>query len=482
LFVNPAKQCFRTGLNLTAMKIFQKLTALVVFLLIFSGSKAQTGQSANMELFASGINALVCITHAGDDRLFAVDQTGVIRIVDSFGKLNPQAFLDIKTRVLYGGERGLLGLAFHPDYKTNGYFYVNYTAGDSTRISRFKVSSSNPDLADPESERRILTIQQPFANHNGGTLCFGPDGYLYIGMGDGGSGGDPGNRSQNPKLLLGKMLRIDVNQGDRYGIPATNPFRNSTTTLPEIWATGLRNPWKFSFDRLTGDLWIADVGQNAFEEINFQSATSPGGENYGWRCYEGNAIYNATGCLPSSSLTFPVHVYPQSADCSVTGGYVFRGDPNSTYYGQYFFADYCSSRIWTLKKVAGIWVRSDFGQYPGNSFSTFGEDASGQLYVAGRTPGRIYRVVGKTTGISITDTLSGMKVIHVPLSGKVRIETGATKPIKVELLLSDIKGSVLKTFNVFDVNFEITTTSLPKGVYILNVLMDGQKKAHKLVL
>lgn len=464
------------------MKNFQKLTALVVLFLIVSGSKAQTGQSGNMELFASGINALVCITHAGDNRLFVVDQTGVIRIMDSLGKLKPQDFLDIKSRVLYGGERGLLGLAFHPDYKTNGYFYVNYTAGDSTRISRFKVSSSNPDLADPESERRILTIHQPFANHNGGTLCFGPDGYLYIGMGDGGSSGDPGNRSQNPKLLLGKMLRIDVNQGDRYGIPPTNPFRNSTTTLPEIWATGLRNPWKFSFDRLTGDLWIADVGQNAFEEVNFQPASSQGGENYGWRCYEGNATYNISGCLPASSLTFPVYVYPQSADCSVTGGYVFRGDPNSAYYGHYFFADYCSSGIWTLQKVAGIWVRTDFGQYPGNSFSTFGEDASGQLYVGGRSTGRIYRVIGKTTSISISDVFSEMKVIHVPYSGKVRIETGATSPLGVKIVLSDLKGSVLKTLNGFDVNFEFATGSLPKGVYILNILMKGQKKANKLVL
>ncbi|OFX59610.1 MAG: hypothetical protein A2066_05175 [Bacteroidetes bacterium GWB2_41_8] len=456
-----------------------------IFTLVFSTASCQKTQSENnienMELFASGLSNPVCITNAGDSRLFVVDQAGYIRIVDSNGKVNAQPFLDIRNKVVFGGERGLLGLAFHPEYKTNGFFYVNYVgAGDITTVSRFRVNSGNPELADASSELILLTVNQPFANHNGGTICFGPDGYLYIGMGDGGSSGDPGNRSQNPKLLLGKMLRIDVNQGERYSIPATNPFRNSTTTLPEIWATGLRNPWKFSFDRLTGDLWIADVGQNAFEEINFQPASSQGGENYGWRCYEGNATYNISGCLPASSLTFPVHVYPQSADCSVTGGYVFRGDPNSAYYGQYFFADYCSSRIWTLQKVGGIWVRTDFGQYPGNSFSTFGEDASGQLYVAGRSTGRIYRVVGKTTGIGKTDVLSGMKVI--PFSGKVRIETGAASPQEVTIVLSDIKGSVLKTLNGFDVNFEFSTSSVSKGVYILNVLMDGQKKAHKLVL
>ncbi|HCY41496.1 MAG TPA: hypothetical protein DHV48_09100 [Prolixibacteraceae bacterium] len=462
------------------MKVLRKFTALFAFVLIFNVSKAQ---SDNMSLFASGLSNPVCITNAGDSRLFVVDQAGYIRIVDSTGKVNAQPFLDIRSKVVFGGERGLLGLAFHPEYKTNGFFYVNYVgAGDITTISRFRVNPGNPELADASSELILLTVNQPFANHNGGTLIFGPDGYLYIGMGDGGSGGDPGNRAQNPQVLLGKMLRIDVNNGNLYAIPSTNPFRNSPTTLPEIWATGLRNPWKFSFDRLTGDLWIADVGQNAFEEINFQAATSTGGENYGWRCYEGNTVYNTSGCLPASSLTFPVFVYPQGADCSVTGGYVFRGNPNSAYYGHYFFADYCSNRIWTLTKVDGNWIRTDFGQYSGNSFSTFGEDASGQLYVAGRGSGKIFRVIGTTTGINNNDIFTGIKIIQDPFSSKIRIETGRSNGQEIQLIMSDIKGSLLHKASIIESSYLFDPGSLPKGVYILNILVGGKKMAHKLIL
>lgn len=469
------------------MKPFTRIISISIFTLVFSTASCQKTQSENnienMELFASGLSNPVCITNAGDSRLFVVDQAGYIRTVDLTGKVNAQPFLDIRSRVVFSGERGLLGLAFHPEYKTNGFFYVNYVGtGDITTISRFRVNSDNPEIADPTSELKLMTITQPFSNHNGGTLCFGPDGFLYIGMGDGGSGGDPGNRSQNPLLLLGKMLRIDVNNGNLYAIPTTNPFRNSTTTLPEIWATGLRNPWKFSFDRLTGDLWIADVGQNAFEEINFQPATSTGGENYGWRCYEGNATYNTSGCLPAASLTFPVYVYPQGTDCSVTGGYVFRGDPNSAYYGHYFFADYCSNRIWTLHKVGENWVKEDFGQYSGNSFSTFGEDASGKLYVAGRGSGKIYRVVGNTTGINASNILSGVKIIKDPFSGKISIETGQNASRQAKLILSDIKGTIINTVTMYGVNYELDPGILPKGVYILNIVIGDKKMAHKLVL
>jgi len=191
------------------------------------------------------------------------------------------------------------------------------------------------------------------------------------------------------------MLRIDVDQANPYAIPASNPFYNSTTTLKEIWALGLRNPWRFSFDRLTGDLWIADVGQNAIEEIDFQPAASAGGENYGWRCYEGNDVYNNSGCAPSSSLKFPIYTYTHGSGCSVTGGYVYRGSDSSAYYGHYFFTDYCSDKIWTLHKSGNNWVKEDFGQFSGNNFSTFGEDANGQLYIAGLTSGKIYLVVSQ---------------------------------------------------------------------------------------
>lgn len=469
------------------MKPLHRIISISFFILIFSTAGCQKTQSENnienMELFASGLSNPVSITNAGDSRLFVVDQAGYIRIIDTDGIVRTLPFLDIRNKVTFGGERGLLGLAFHPDYKTNGFFYVNYVApGDITTISRFKVNSGNPEIADPTSELKIMTITQPYSNHNGGTLCFGPDGYLYIGLGDGGSGGDPGNRSQNPMTLLGKMLRIDVNSGNPYSIPSTNPFFNSTTTLPEIWSLGLRNPWKFSFDRLTGDMWIADVGQNAIEEVNMQPANSKGGENYGWRCYEGNQTYNTSGCAAASTLTFPVYTYLQGTDCSVTGGYVYRGDVSSAYYGHYFFTDYCSDRIWTLHKVGENWVKEDFGRFTGNNFSTFGEDSDGQLYVAGRGSGKIYRVVGNTTGINASNILSGVKIIQVPYSNKIRIETGQNNRQEIQISLNDIKGTVLHKVAISGANYEFDPGELAFGTYILNIVIDGKKLTHKLVM
>jgi glucose/arabinose dehydrogenase len=300
------------------MKTFK---LLLILFICFHQSTAVLGQNENNLIpFASGLTSIVGITHAGDDRIFVVNQRGFIHIVSANGVVNPLPFLNISDRVVYGGERGLLGLAFHPQYKSNGYFFVNYIGkGDSTHISRFQVNATDGNLADPQIELKILTVPQPYSNHNGGDLCFGPDGYLYIGLGDGGSGGDPGNRAQNPQQLLGKILRIDVDNGNPYTVPSTNPYFGSSTVLPEIWAMGLRNPWRFSFDRLTGDLWIADVGQNAFEEVNFQVAGSKGGENYGWKCYEGNQVYNASACNSEISFSFPVFAYPQDIECSVTG-------------------------------------------------------------------------------------------------------------------------------------------------------------------
>ncbi len=269
-------------------------------------------ETAVLTPFASGFTSPVIITHAGDSRLFVGNQTGSVFIVDSAGNVNGEPFLDITGKVIYGGEQGLLGLAFHPDYKNNGYFYVNYIGeGDSTHISRFTMLSGNPDKADPASEMSILRIEQPYKNHNGGDLAFGPDGYLYIALGDGGSGGDPENRAQNRSVLLGKILRIDVDNGNPYSIPETNPFYGMSSVRNEIWALGLRNPWRFSFDRMTGDLWIADVGQNASEEINFQPAGSQGGENYGWRCYEGLQPFNEDNCPGVDILYFPcTHISP----------------------------------------------------------------------------------------------------------------------------------------------------------------------------
>jgi glucose/arabinose dehydrogenase len=301
-------------------------------------------QSINLVEFASGLTSPVEITNANDTRLFVVQQNGIIKIIQPNGTINSADFMNISSKVLYGGERGLLGLAFHPQYSTNGYFFVYYnnTAGNII-VARYSVSSANPDVADPASEKILLNIPKPFDNHNGGSIHFGPDGNLWIVTGDGGSGGDPNNNAQNINSLLGKMLRIDVNATGPYNIPPGNPFAgNLVTGADEIWSYGLRNAWKFSFDTNTGNVIIADVGQGAIEEINRMPATQAG-INYGWRCYEGNNAYNTAGCAPMSTMTFPVAVYDHSGGkCSITGGYIYRGSQYPALQGKYFFADYCS--------------------------------------------------------------------------------------------------------------------------------------------
>lgn len=355
--------------------------------------------------FATGFDRPVDISNAGDSRLFITEQDGVIKIVTATGTVLPTPFLDIDPQVNSGGnERGLLGLTFHPDYANNGYFYVNYIdLGGDTQISRFSVSASDPDVADPNSELNLLSISQPFSNHNAGDLEFGPDGYLYIGTGDGGSGGDPGNRSQNRQNLLGKMLRIDVDNGTPYAIPSDNPFVGDATTRDEIWAIGLRNPWRFSFDRMTGDLFIADVGQDEWEEIDFQPANSTGGENYGWRCYEGNATFNTTNCPAAAALTFPIHEYTNSfsSGCSITGGFVYRGSNHPGMVGKYIYTDYCTGNFWWLENTGVSWTNTPLGTFTSQNYSTFGEDIDGELYVAGLSDGVIYSISDLCTVFSL---------------------------------------------------------------------------------
>jgi glucose/arabinose dehydrogenase len=387
-----------------------------LLLAIFVASCIYCSAQITLTSFATGFSSPLDIKHAGDKRLFVVQQGGIIKIVDTTGAVYPTNFLNITSRVLSGGERGLLGLAFDPNYSANGFFYVNYTRQPDghTRISRFQVSPSNPDTADPNSEQILLTIYQPYSNHNGGHIAFGPDGYLYIGMGDGGSGGDPQNRAQNKDSLLGKMLRIDVSDTSlAYINPPTNPYYGAIPGRDEIWALGLRNPWRFSFDRWNGDLWIGDVGQNAWEEVDYQPASSAGGENYGWRCYEGNAAYNTTGCGPISNYVFPVRVIAHASGvCSVTGGYVYRGAEYSNLWNKYFYTDYCTNAmgVHSISHVGSNFYDSVAVAPMAVNFASLGEDKYGELYFASLN-GTVYKMYGVNCSpvafISEEDTIYG---------------------------------------------------------------------------
>lgn len=363
--------------------------------------------------FASGLTSPVGVYNAGagDNRLFVIELSGRIRIVRADGTVMTTPFLDISARVGSGGERGLLGLAFHPNYPGSPYFYVNYTnnSNGATHISRFSVTA-DPDVADPTSEVILLTVNQPAANHNAGDLHFGQDGFLYIPLGDGGGAGDTGNNAQTMSTLLGKIVRIDVTLGigsaadcrgngvpGQYTIPDTNPFRGVPGDIcDEIWAVGLRNPFRSSFDRLTGDLYIADVGQGDWEEIDFHAAGTAGGQNYGWRCFEGNHSFNASGCSADSAYTFPVFEYSHSGgNCSVIGGYVYRGTLFPALVGRYVFTDLCTGNFWDMiRDSAGVWrvaLHTNLAQF---GYVSFGEDTNGEVYVVHQGNGTLSRLQG----------------------------------------------------------------------------------------
>ncbi len=345
------------------------------------------GADYQWETVVDGFDNPLLVTNAGDGsgRLFVVEQTGYIWIVEN-GDYGFDPFLDISARlsndVFQGGytERGLLGLAFPPDFKTSGVFYINQTddAGD-TIVARYRVLAGSPSRADPDSRTEILKIHQLFYDHNGGNMAFGPDGYLYIGVGDGGSlGDDPGALAQDRSQLLGKLLRIDVNT-ETYSVPPDNPFVGVEGVQPEIWAYGLRNPWRFSFDRATGDLYIGDVGQETYEEVDFQPAGDPGGENYGWYNYEGMHAYQDRPA--PEDMTLPVAEYPHIVGCAITGGYVYRGSALPELQGVYFFGDYCYGRMWSLfRNDEGKWQVQPFME-TGAIISSFGEDEAGELYL-----------------------------------------------------------------------------------------------------
>jgi hypothetical protein len=359
------------------------------------GSPPPAATGARLRVVAIGLESPLFLTSPPGDlsRQFIVEKTGKIRVLRN-DALVPTPFLDISTSVSNGSEQGLLGLAFHPQYADNGLFVVNYTntAGD-TRVSTFRVSA-DPDRADAGSEVVILAVDQPFSNHNGGMVAFGPDGKLYIGMGDGGSGGDPQNNGQSRNTLLGKILRLDVSATGQVSVPSDNPFVGQSGIRPEIWSYGLRNPWRFSFDRSTGDLYVGDVGQNAREEIDVatDAAQFGRGRNYGWSIMEGMACFSGSSC-DRNGLTLPVLDYRHAEGCSVTGGYVYRGTALGGFAGHYFYGDYCEGWVRSFRLSGpGVTEQLEWPSLrPGGQILSFGEDARGELYILSGS-GQVFRI------------------------------------------------------------------------------------------
>lgn len=348
-----------------------------------------------LELVTGGFEKPLYLTHAGDqtNQVFVVEQAGRIWIVENGTRL-ADPFMDIVNLVgSSANEQGLLSVAFHPDYVNNGHVFVNYTNRDGdTVIARYQ-RTDNRNQADEESQEILLTIAQPYGNHNGGHILFGPDGYLYIGMGDGGAANDPHNYGQDVSHLLGKILRIDVDNGSPYGVPADNPFVSVDDARPEIWSYGWRNPWRIAFDALTEDMYVADVGQNQFEEVHVEFANNLGGENYGWRLMEGNHCFNPSDCDPAAlNVVLPVAEYDHAQGCSITGGYVYRGEAFPALAGTYLYGDYCTGIIWGIRPAGdGSWeeqllLQSDL------IISSFGQDEAGELYLIEHRRGDIFRV------------------------------------------------------------------------------------------
>jgi glucose/arabinose dehydrogenase len=408
---------------------FQRLgLLLVVASLLCSGLfgplPATAASGLKLVKVAEGFSQPLYVTNAGDGsgRLFVVEKGGKIKIIKD-GKVLPQPFLDISSRVGNTGEAGLLSVAFPPGYANKGYFFVYYNhkddiakpepmdaghnEGKDTVIARFKLTT-DPDRADPNSEERILVRNQPYTNHNGGLIAFGPDGYLYVGLGDGGNGGDPQNQAQNLFSILGKILRIKVGVNGTYTIPPTNPFYESANARGEIWDYGLRNPWRWSFDRLTGDLFIGDVGQGDYEEVNFEPPARAGGVNYGWRCKEGLHNFNNTPPC-AGTLTPPIVEYSHSVGNAVTGGYVYRGTAANSLSGQYFYGDFSTGKLWSLTRAGDGWGEPVLELETGYGISSFGEDQAGELYLVD-FDGAVYQLTA--------DGVATPKQFYLPLMRK----------------------------------------------------------------
>ncbi|MDQ7818137.1 MAG: PQQ-dependent sugar dehydrogenase [Melioribacteraceae bacterium] len=466
---------------------------LIGLLFIISGCKQATAQLQIMPAFPNlSFEQPVDFQYPddGSNRLFVVSQPGTIYVFENNNSVTAKkVFLDIRDKVLFGGEQGLLGLAFHPDYKNNGYFYINYTTSNPRRtvVSRFKVSSTDPDAADRSSELILLTVDQPYSNHNGGQTSFGPDGYLYISLGDGGSGGDPQNYAQNLRSLLGKILRIDVNNRSgnlNYNIPNDNPFKGNTNNLrEEIYAFGLRNVWKFSFDLPTGKLWAADVGQNAWEEINIIE----NGKNYGWRIMEGNHCYNpATNCN-TTNLTMPVWEYGRNdqGGYSITGGYVYRGSSASELNGKYIYGDFVSGNIWSLELI-GSNATNKLLFSTNHSISTFGMDQNNELYFANYSTGRIYKFRGTSTKVGLNLMPQSYKLFQNypnPFNPATKISFEIPREGNVSLKIYDTLGTEVTTLvdehrpaGNYNVEFNAGITEkrpLSSGIYFYSLIVNN---------
>ena len=354
--------------------------------------------AVGFDTVTTGLTAPLAIVnaHDGSSRIFVAEQGGQIRIVRD-GRLEPAPFLDIASEISSGGERGLLGVAFHPRFPSDPRVFVDYTdVNGDTRVSSFTVDPAHPDAVDTSTERRLLFVKQPYPNHNGGALAFGPDGDLYVSLGDGGSGGDPQGNGQSLTTLLAKILRLDVDHptaGRGYGIPADNPYADGGGgRRPEIWLTGLRNPWRMSFDRATGDLWIGDVGQSAWEEVDVQRAGVPGGTNFGWNRMEGTHCYQPSQGCEDPAFTLPVAEYGHDQGCTVIGGVVDRGPSTPALAGGYVFADYCSGRVWAIDPSTNGVRKPTVVADTKHSFAAFGEDEAGDVYAVDISAGTLLRL------------------------------------------------------------------------------------------
>lgn len=483
----------------------------IIFLIIFLGCKGNFAQNPNIQLIQAFPNVTftspIFLTHSNDgtNRIFVVQQNGIIKVFPNDTNVtsaNVKTFLDISNKISSStGEEGLLGLAFHPNYLSNGYFYINYTAPGPlhTVVARFKVSSGNPNKADSLSEYQILQVTQPFSNHNGGNLMFGLEGYLYIALGDGGSGGDPNNNAQNTHVLLGKILRININDTTltaRYTIPNTNPFYNDTTSgRGEIFCWGMRNPWRFSQDAVTGVIYCGDVGQNVWEEIDILQP----GKNYGWRVLEGNSCYNPPTNCDTTGKTMPIKVYSHtSGACSVTGGYVYRGSRRPELQGAYIYGDYCNGRVWMLRYNNGNVTSDSLLTTLPTSLSSFGVDQSNELYITGYSNGKIYRFnKSSATGFnnnmnSVPDKYFLEQNFPNPFNPNTTISFKVPSSKFVKLIVYDLLGKEVATLvneklqpGTYEVQFpnnQFTINQNASGIYLYKLEAENFSDTKRMLL